>query len=130
MDCEVSGITDGARVYQTAKHWALVSLATVSSDFKPSTQNRQAQIIAVRNAIEFLRGAKNESVSIYDAYSISNSNLTTQQGLNVTQQNQDIDSGISTSETELSQNIDTETMSSKVIQSAIDNIDGLQPLLI
>lgn len=44
-DLKMDEIGDGARVYRTSRHWVLVSFATISSNFKPAQQNRQAQMM-------------------------------------------------------------------------------------
>ena len=128
-DLEMDEIGDGARVYQTSKHWVLVSFATVSSNFRPAQQNRQAQVVTSRNAIEFLEGAKNKSTSVYDAYTNESHALSEQQGTRVEQEIQEIASETSSNTREISQNVETETMSEKIVQESIKKIDGLQPLL-
>ena len=128
-DLEMDEISDGARVYQTSKYWVLVSFATVSSNFKPAQQNRQAQVMASRNAIEFLEGTKNKSTSVYDAYTNEGHSLSEQQGTHVNEQNQTIESGIFSNAKENTQSVEKETMSDKIVQESIKRIDGLQPLL-
>ena len=127
-DIEMDEIGDGARVYQTSKHWTLVSFATVSSGFKPSQQNRQAQIMASRNAIEFLKGAKNKATSVYDAYSEKSETLTEKKGSGISQEDQEISSNTTSNINENSQSVEKETMSERIVQQSIRSIDGLQPL--
>lgn len=128
-DLEMDEIGDGARVYQTSKHWVLVSFATVSSNFRPAQQNRQAQVIASRNAIEFLEGTKNKSTSVYDAYTNKGHSLLEQQGTHVNEQNETIESGTFSNVKEDTQSVEKETISDKIVQESIKRIDGLQPLL-
>lgn len=128
-DLEMDEIGDGARVYQVSKHWVLVSFATISSNFKPAQQNRQAQVIASRNAIEFLEGTKNKSTSVYDAYTNEGHSLSEQQGTHVNEQNQKIETGTFSNAKENTQSVEKETMSDKIVQESIKRIDGLQPLL-
>lgn len=128
MQYEEWGI-EGAKVYQTSSHWTLVSIVTVTSNQKTSQQNRLAQIKASRVAIEFLKGSTNRSISVYDAFSTEGNSLTGRNQTGVNQKNQEIASSTSTSANEQTTNVESETMSDKVVQSAIDNIDGLQPLL-
>ena len=120
---------EGAKVFQTPKHWTLVSIVTVTSDLKTSQQNRQAQIKAARTAIEFLKGATNKSISIYDATSSDSNTLSERNQSGVNQRDQEISSSTSTNASEHSTNVEQEIMSDKIAQSAIENIDGLQPLL-
>lgn len=120
---------DGAKVYQTPKHWTLVSVVTVTSDMKTSQQSRQAQVKATRTAAEFLKGAANRSISVYDAYSTDETSLTEQQSSGVQQKNQDISSGTSTNASEKTAKSEQETMSDKIVQTAKGKIDGMQPLL-
>lgn len=128
-DLEMDEIGDGARVYQTSKHWVLVSFATISSNFKPALQNRQAQVVASRNAIEFLEGARNRSTTVYDAYTSDVNAVSTRQGTRVEQDIQEIASETSSNVSENSQTVEKETMSEKIVQESIKRIDGLQPLL-
>ena len=127
-DAKLDGITDGARIYKTSRHWTLVSFATVSSNFKPAQQNRQAQLLASRNAIEWLKGTQNASISVYDAYSNDSHDITEQQGSDVTQENQSIASATSINVRENSQLVEKVTFSDNIVQDARENIDGLQPL--
>jgi hypothetical protein len=127
-DLKMDEIGDGARVYRTSRHWVLVSFATISSNFKPAQQNRQAQMIASRNAVEFLQGTMNKSTSVYDAYSVDSHSLSEQQGSKVEQENREVDSGTASDIKENSQSVEKEVISDKVVQEAVKNIDGLQPL--
>ncbi len=129
MNYDLLGLSDGARVYQTPKHWALVSLVTVSSEFKPSQQNRQAQVEVTRTAIEFLKGASNKSISVYDASSTEGHVLVDEANSHVNQNGPYINSGVSTNLDEKTISTDSETISDKIVQSSLENMDRLQPLI-
>lgn len=120
---------EGSKVYQTSKHWVLVTVVTVTSDMKISQQNRQAQMKASRAAVEYLKGAKNNSISVYDAYSEDKTSLTERNNSDVKQKDMTINSTTSTGANESSVKSEQETMSDKIVQSSIAKIDGLQTLL-
>jgi hypothetical protein len=65
---------DGASLYKTKSGYqVLVTIASVSSAKSIDDQNREAQTKATRLASEYLSGANNSSVTIYDSESSSNS---------------------------------------------------------
>ena len=128
MNYEEFGI-EGAKVYQTPKHWTLVSIVTVTSDMNASQLNRQAQMKATRAAAEFLKGATNKSISIYDAYSNGETSFTEQNNSSVLYDENIISSNTSTGANEQTAHTETETMTDKIVQSSLAKIDGMQPLL-
>ena len=66
---------EGANVYTTASGYqVLVTVTSVSADKDVTEQNREAQMKSTRLASEFLGGAMNTTVSVYNAQSTSNSN--------------------------------------------------------
>lgn len=119
---------DGTQVYQTSRNRVLVSIALVSSDMKPAMQNRQAQVKATRSAVEFLNGAINQSINVYEAFSDERSSLSESEGSHVNQTGQSVNSGTAVNASESSLKSDRETMSDKVVQSSLAQIDGMQPL--
>ena len=65
---------DGASLYKTKSGFqVLVAIASVSSAKSIEDQNREAQAKATRLASEYLSGATNSSVTIYNSESSSNS---------------------------------------------------------
>lgn len=65
---------DGVSLYQTKSGYqVLVTVASVSANRRIEDQNREAQIKATRLASEYLSGATNRSITIYDSQSSSNS---------------------------------------------------------
>lgn len=120
---------EGAKVYQTRRHWTLVSIITVANDMKSPQQSRMAQIKATRTAAEFLRGATNASITVYEAFSDEATSLTEQSNSSVLQENQTVGSSTSTGANEHSLRAEKENMSDKIVQSSLANIDNMQPLL-
>jgi len=125
---ELSGI-DGTQIYQTPNHWTLVTLVSVSPDQKAAQQSRQAQVKATRAAVEFLKGTVNSSVTVYDAFSNDETSMTENQGTSTSMDNQTIGSKTTSSVNEQTVKSEKETMSDKIVQSAIDKIDGMQALI-
>lgn len=67
---------DGASLYNTKSGYqVLVTVVSVSSIKNIEDQNREAQTKATRLASEYLGGATNSSVTIYDSESSSNSSI-------------------------------------------------------
>ncbi len=120
---------DGSNVYQTSRHWTLVSVVTVSPNQKAGQQSRQAQVKASRAAIEYLKGAVNNSFSVYDSYSNDETSLTEGQGNSTTLNGQTVGSQTYSSANEQTLSSEKETLSDKIVQSSISEVDGMQPLL-
>ncbi len=126
---EMMGVADGVRVYQTSRHRVLVCLSTIDSDMKLSEKNRQAELKATRAAREFLKGAKNKSITIYNAYSEKVETLHDSKGNSVNEGLGTIDSNTNSSINELSTSVEKETMSDKIIQESGAKLDGIQILM-
>ncbi len=126
---DMMGFGDGAQVYQTSNNRVLVCFATVDSDLKPSQRNRQATMRATRAAVEFLKGAKNKSISINDAYSEKSEIMTEAKGNSVNEGLTTIDSKTSTNMAEQSSSVEKETLSEKIVQKSMAKIDSMQPLM-
>ncbi|MBP5643756.1 MAG: hypothetical protein J6X10_05965 [Bacteroidales bacterium] len=121
---------DGAKIYQTRKHWVLVSVVTVTSDMRPAQLARLAQVKATRTAVEFLEGVTNTSITVYDASSNEGTSLTERNsGSDVNLKDQTISASTTISANEQSIYAEHETLSDKIAQSSIAHIDGLQTLL-
>lgn len=117
---------DGCNVYQTKDGYVLVTVVTVNKEASDNNQilNRKAQLLASRSALEFLNGARNESVT---TYVIADNPLETSKSSSSDNESDEVELNID--ETIVPETTVSKTsFSDRIIQSAIGNINRMQCL--
>lgn len=127
-DYEMLGVT-GTRVYRTKSHNVLVVIEEIQSSLNASAQSRTASMKASRDMVEFLKGAKNKSVSVYETSSSESESFEKKQKDETKMEDQLVNSEITSSVRENSSSSTSETLTDKVIQSAMGKVDGMQALM-
>lgn len=113
---------EGAQVYKTGSYRVLVSIVEVSDNLGSTQQSRIAQMKATRAASEFLEGANNRAISVYDSDSFSDDQYRASTELGE-------DYSVAQSKSEGSSTASSEHFSDKIIQESRAKIQGMQPLL-
>lgn len=117
--------TEGVKVYKLSKKNHILSVCViVNSNQNISQQNRVGQMKAARLASEFLNGATNKSISVYDTNSETASDFSKKQEDKTSSANAGISSEQERNVKETEQESSSETFSDKIIQSAIHAAAG------
>lgn len=116
---------EGATIYKTSKgHRVLVVSTVVTSSQNISQMNRVAQIKAARLAGEFLKGAKNKSVSVYNTESSSSETFEHEQSNVMGSSGSTIGSEVGYSTKEGENQSESESFSDSVLQEATQKAAG------
>lgn len=115
---------EGCYVCKVGKTRILVINTIVQSQQNISQQNRVAQMKASRLASEFLNGASNKSVSVYDTGSSTVSTFVNDASSTQSTENNYSSSKISEDTKEKETKEEHETFDDKVIQSALHQASG------
>lgn len=125
---ELSGISD-PKIFKFKSYYFLVDYETMRSSMNNTAQERAAKIKATRSMGEFLNGAKNKSVSVYETQSeesnLSDNNYSDSGKMNGPK----FGSETSMADNERQFSSTQETFSDKIIQSAKSKLDGIQSLM-
>lgn len=118
----------GCNVYKTSNGNVLVTVIKIANNRNPEYIDRIANMKATRSVVEFLRGARNKSYSVYNVEN-SESNIYTEDSNGDNDlTNTDIDSSTSTNMNENSHNFDNYTFTDEIVQSSIGEVRNLQML--
>lgn len=116
---------EGVKVYKLSKKKNILSVCViVNSNQNISQQNRVGQMKAARLASEFLNGAMNKSVSVYETNSETSSDFSKKQEDNTNSMNSRIGSEQNRNVNETEKESSSETFSDKIVQSAIHAAAG------
>ena len=122
-----NGVT-GCNVYKTSNGNVLVTVIKIANNKNPEYIDRIANMKATRSVVEFIRGARNKSYSVYNVED-SESNLYTEDSDgNNDLNNTDIGSSTYTSMNENSHNSDSYTFTDEIVQTSIGEVRNLQML--
>lgn len=116
---------EGATMHKTSDGHVLVSVVSVK---KSPTMQRVAQVKAARVAGEYLEGARNKSVTVYEtidrqSYSL-NDNAEEQSHTSNSMSSSTINQDVSDS----TQRVSEDNFSDKIIQSSLTRIRKMEPL--
>lgn len=122
-----NGVT-GCNVYKTSNGNVLVTVIKIANNKNHEYIDRIANMKATRSVVEFLKGARNRSYSVYNVED-SESNLYTENSDgNNDLDNSDISASTSTNMNENSHNSDSYTFTDEIVQSSIGEVRNLQML--
>lgn len=122
-----NGVT-GCNVYKTSNGIVLVSVIKIANNRNPEYIDRIANMKASRSVVEFLRGARNQSYSVYNVEDSESSLYTEDSNGDNNIDNSDIGSSTSTNMNENSHNSDSYTFTDEIIQSSIGEVRNLSML--
>lgn len=116
---------EGAKVYKLSKKKHVLSVCvTVNSSQNISQQNRVGQMKAARLASEFIDGAKNKSISVYETNSETSSDFYKNQANKTNSMDSDIASKQNYNVNETENESNSDFFSDKIVQSAIHAAAG------
>lgn len=121
------GLT-GTQVYKVKRQYVLVTTEIASSKMNASAQTRIAEIKARRNMGEFLEGAKNHAVSVYETTQEETEDYTSDQRSHRAMEDQSVSSDVAYKVDEQALSRSSERFSEKDIQESMSKIGNMQQL--
>lgn len=121
--------SEGTQIFKTKSNYVLVDLETMRSTINETAQARSARMKATRTMGEFLKGAKNKSVSVYETRTEETEDFDKKQADKGSMESSIVGSETFSSVEENKLSSSSESFSDKVIQTAHLRLKGVQSLM-
>lgn len=118
-------LMEGASIHKTSEGKVLVAIVSVKKS--PSMQ-RVAQVKAARTAGEYLQGAANKSVTIYETIDKDSYSLNDESKEISVSQNSSVSSTIDQNVSDITERTTEENFSDAIIQSSLTKVNHMEPL--
>ena len=125
---ELSTIAE-PRIFKLNKYYVLVDYETMRSSMNKTAQERAAKIKATRSIGEFLNGAKNKSLTVYDDENDRTTEKESRKKANHGMDDDLVESELSSSSSSYNSSFTTEKFSDKIIQEAKSKVERIQSLM-
>ena len=128
MDYQLTQM-EGVSAHKVDEGYVLVSVVTLQNSSATIPQKQRiAQVKASRAITEWLNGAQNKSVSVYETASVNVESFSSKMRDNTNSSGSYVSSELSSDMKENSTNVTAEVFDDKIIQSAIGRTQYVEPL--